>query len=737
MNREVFKLNIGGKELKVEFRNLAEQASGDVLVQYGETMVLATAVMSNYEREEIDFFPLTVDYEERYYAAGRILGSRYIRRESRPSDEAILTSRFIDRAIRPRFPKHLKREVQVVVTCLSWDRENDPDIIGCLAASLALSVSNIPWSGPIAVLRVGKNGEDFILNPTYQEREKNDLDLAIAGLESRLAKIAAGEGDDKILINMIEMEGNEVEEDTVLKAMDFAKPILEKLCDFQEEIVMKVGKEKIKIEESPKDLELEKEIKDFLGDRLEKTLYQENKASRMGKENKFSSSSSFPRSGNSMDEVNALKEELIYYIQGKYPAKRGGEDLSSSSSSATARVFEEEMERLVHENIIKRDKRPDARKIDEIRNIQCEVGLLPRTHGSGLFIRGQTKALSILTLGAPGDVRLLEGMETIGKKRFMHHYNFPPYCSGEVKPMRGPGRREIGHGMLAEKALMSLVPSFDDFPYTIRIVTEILSSNGSTSMAAVSAASLALMDAGVPIKRPATGIALGLMQDNNGNYKILTDIQGPEDHHGDMDFKIAGTEKGITAIQMDVKVAGVGKEIIEKALRQGKKARLQILNEMAKVISKPRPELSPHAPRILTLQINPVKIREVIGPGGKVINEIIEECGVSIDIEDSGRIFVTAEKEEAARKAVEWIKNITREVKVDEIFQGKVKRILDFGAFVEILPGQEGLVHISQLATYRVNKVEDIVKVGDIIPVKVISIDEQGRINLSLKEAKR
>ena len=737
MNREVFKLNIGGKELKVEFRNLAEQASGDVLVQYGETMVLATAVMSNYEREEIDFFPLTVDYEERYYAAGRILGSRYIRRESRPSDEAILTSRFIDRAIRPRFPKHLKREVQVVVTCLSWDRENDPDIIGCLAASLALSVSNIPWSGPIAVLRVGKNGEDFILNPTYQEREKNDLDLAIAGLESRLAKIAAGEGDDKILINMIEMEGNEVEEDTVLKAMDFAKPILEKLCDFQEEIVKKVGKEKIKIEESPKDLELEKEIKDFLGDRLEKTLYQENKASRMGKENKFSSSSSFPRSGNSMDEVNALKEELIYYIQGKYPAKRGGEDLSSSSSSATARVFEEEMERLVHENIIKRDKRPDARKIDEIRNIQCEVGLLPRTHGSGLFIRGQTKALSILTLGAPGDVRLLEGMETIGKKRFMHHYNFPPYCSGEVKPMRGPGRREIGHGMLAEKALMSLVPSFDDFPYTIRIVTEILSSNGSTSMAAVSAASLALMDAGVPIKRPATGIALGLMQDNNGNYKILTDIQGPEDHHGDMDFKIAGTEKGITAIQMDVKVAGVGKEIIEKALRQGKKARLQILNEMAKVISKPRPELSPHAPRILTLQINPVKIREVIGPGGKVINEIIEECGVSIDIEDSGRIFVTAEKEEAARKAVEWIKNITREVKVNEIFQGKVKRILDFGAFVEILPGQEGLVHISQLATYRVNKVEDIVKVGDIIPVKVISIDEQGRINLSLKEAKR
>jgi len=698
MNKEIFKLNIGGRELKVEVRNLAEQASGDVLVQYGETMVLATACMSNYEREGIDFFPLTVDYEERYYAAGKILGSRYIRRESRPSDEAILTSRFIDRAIRPRFPKHLKKEVQVVVTCLSWDRENDPDIISLFAASLALSISNIPWSGPIAVLRVGKNEKDFILNPIYQEREKNDLDLAIAGVKSH-----------EILINMIEMEGNEVTEDMILKAVDFAKSTLEKLIDFQKEIVKKVGKEKDKIETPAKDLELEKEIKDFLGSRLEKALFQQDKVGRM-------------------DEVNALKEELTYFIEGKYPGM--------GKIKYTRDFFEEEMEKLVHENVIKFEKRPDNRKIDEIRNIQCEVGLLPRTHGSGLFIRGQTKALSILTLGAPGDVRLLEGMEITGKKRFMHHYNFPPYCSGEVKPMRGPGRREIGHGMLAEKALMSLVPSFDDFPYTIRIVTEILSSNGSTSMASVSSSSLALMDAGVPMKRPAAGIALGLMQDNKGNYKILTDIQGPEDHHGDMDFKIAGTEKGITAIQMDVKNDGIDKEILEKTLSQGKKARLQILNEMAKVISKPRPELSSYAPRILILKINPIKIREVIGPGGKIINEIIEEYGVSIDIEDSGRIFVTAEKEEAAKKAVERIKNITHEVKVDEVFQGKVKRILDFGAFVEILPGQEGLVHISQLAPYHVNKVEDIVKIGDIIPVKVISIDEQGRINLSLKEAK-
>jgi polyribonucleotide nucleotidyltransferase len=555
---------------------------------------------------------------------------------------------------------------------------------------------------------VGRNEKDFILNPTYQEREKAELDLAIAGFSSPLAKNLGNDKDDEILINMIEMEGNEIEEDTVSKAVDFAKPFLKQLIDFQKEITEKIGKEKVKIEEVPKDENLERDIKDFLGNKLETAFFQKDKKSQA-------------------DEVNLLKEELVCFIQGKYP------DMGKEGYAKT--FFEEEIERIVHENVIKSGKRPDSRKIDEIRNIECEIGLLPRTHGSGLFVRGQTKALSILTLGAPGDVRLLEGMETTGKKRFMHHYNFPPYSSGEVKPMRGPGRREIGHGMLAEKALMPLVPGFDKFPYTIRIVTEILSSNGSTSMASVSSSSLALMDAGVPIIRPAAGIALGLMADLKGNYKILTDIQGPEDHHGDMDFKIAGTEKGITAIQMDVKIQGIGKEIISNALAQGKKARLQILNEIAKVISKPKENLSPHAPRILILQINPVKIREVIGPGGKVINEIIGECGVSIDIEDSGRIFITADKEEAGEKAASWIKNITHEVKVGEIFQGKVKRILDFGAFVEMLPGQEGLVHISQLADYRVNKVEDIVKVGDIIPVKVISIDEQGRINLSLKEA--
>ena len=681
----------------VEIRNLAEKANGNVLVRYGDTVVLATAVMSKEDKAGMDFFPLTVEYEERYYAAGKILGSRFIRRESRPSDEAMITARAIDRTIRPRFPKNLNKEIQVVVTCLSWDGQNDPDVVGLIAASLALSISDIPWLGPIATLRIGRKDGEFLLNPTYEERERDDLDVVFSVKEN-------------LLINMIEMEGEEVGENIILDAYKFASPQLKKLLDFQKEISQKIGKEKIALEEPVSDVELEKEIKEFLGDKLEKALYGR---------------------GDRMEAVNNLKKDLVYFIEGKYPGPPAG----GGKTNYAKNFFEKEMERLVHENIIKKEKRPDGRKLDQIRELEIEAGLLPRTHGSGLFSRGETRALSILTLGAPSDVRLLDGMEIRGKKRFMHHYNFPPYCSGEIKPMRGPGRREIGHGMLAEKALFSLVPTFDEFPYTMRVVTEILSSNGSTSMASVSAASLALMDAGVPIKAPAAGIAVGLMTDGKGNYKVLADIQGPEDHHGDMDLKAAGTKKGVTAIQMDVKIEGITEEVLKDALALAKKSRLQILDEMEKVLAGPRPELSPFAPRIYVLQIKPEKIREVIGPGGKVINEIIEKCEVSIDIEDTGRVFVTAEKEEAAQKAVAWIKNITREVKVGEVFQGKVKRILDFGAFVEILPGQEGLVHISQLAPYRVRKVEDIVRVGDIVPVKVISIDEQGRINLSIKEA--
>ena len=699
MTNNQFKLNIGGRELKVETRNLAEQAAGSCFVQYGDTLILGTAVMSDRNREGADFFPLTVDYEERYYAAGKILGSRYLRRESRPSDEAILTSRLIDRAIRPRFPENLKREVQVVTTCLSWDRENDPDIIGLITASLALSISNVPWFGPIAVVRIGRIEQEFILNPTYEQREKSDLDFVIAGIEK----------NNDILINMMEAEADEISEETISEAAEWAKPYLKELIDFQNQIIKAVGKEKTLIEPAPLDIELEKEIKDFLGDKLEKALFMESKTE-------------------SAQKMNEVKEELIYYIEGKYPGE--------GKISYVKDFLEKETNKIIHQNAILKNKRADGRKLDEIREIDCEAGLLPRTHGSGLFCRGQTKALSILTLGTPGDVRLMEGMENIGKKRFMHHYNFPPYSVGEIKPMRGPGRRDIGHGMLAEKALTPLVPGFEEFPYTMRIVSEILSSNGSTSMASISSSCLALMDAGVPIKAPVAGIALGLMTNEKGDYKILTDIQGPEDHHGDMDFKTAGTEKGVTAIQMDVKIDGINPQILKEALFQGKKARLQILEKMKKVLEKPRPQLSPFAPRILTFQINPEKIREVIGPGGKIINEIIGECGVSIDIEDSGRIFITAEKEEAAEKAASWVNNIIREVKVGEIFQGKIKRILAFGAFAEILPGQEGLIHISQLASWRVEKVEDIVKIGDIVPVKVISVDEQGRINLSLKEAK-
>ena len=700
MKNQKFQIEIGGRNLDVEISNLAEQASGSCFVRYGDTEVLATAVMSKYERGEEGFFPLTVDYEERYYAAGKILGSRYIRRESRPSDEAITTSRLIDRTIRPLFPENLKRETQIIITCLSWDRENDPDIIGLIAASIAISESEIPWSGPITVVRIGrlKNGE-MIINPTYAEREMSDLDLVLAAVSSE-----ASAKEEGILINMIEAEAAEVPEEVILKAVDFARPYLEKIINFQNQIIREVAKEKIKIETLPQDLELEKEIKEFLGDRLEKVL--------------------FPRKTERVEDISVLKEELIFYIEGKYPGMGKGKYVKD--------FFEKEIERLIHENIILKERRPDGRKLDELREISCQVGLLPRTHGSGLFCRGQTKALSILTLGTPGDVKLLQGMEIIGKKRFMHHYNFPPYSTGEVKPIRGPGRRDIGHGMLVEKALLSLIPSFEDFPYTMRIVSEILSSNGSTSMASVSSSSLALMDAGVPIKEPAAGIALGLMQDKKGNYKILTDIQGPEDHHGDMDFKIAGTKNGITAIQMDVKIEGISEKILREALEQGKKVRNQILEKIKEVLEKPRRELSPFAPRILTIQINPEKIREVIGPGGKVINEIIRECGVSIDVEETGKIFVTAEKEEAAKKAIDWIKNITREAKVGEIFQGKVKKILDFGAFVEILPNQEGLLHISQISPSRVTRIEDFFRVGDIISVKVISIDEQGRINLSL-----
>jgi polyribonucleotide nucleotidyltransferase len=648
-------------------------------------MVLSTCCVSSYEKEQAEFFPLTVEYEERYYAAGKIKGPRYIKREGRPSDEAICNARMVDRAIRPLFPKELTREVQVINTVLSWDGENDPDVLALLASSFSLLISQIPWKGPVGAVRVGKIGEKFIINPTYKEKEESQMDVVFSGVKR----------NGEILINMIEGEFSEVDEETILKAFDFAKPEIEKLIDFQEKIAKEIGKEKIPLKVEGKDPFFEEELRRFLGGRLKEALFQKEKS----------------------DKFYQLRKEFLEFVNQNFPER----------VFSALKFLEKEIEDLLAKEIIENGIRPDGRKIDQMREISCQVSVLPRTHGSAVFCRGQTKSLSILTLGAPGDVQLLEGMEISGKKRFMHHYNFPPYSTGEISPLRGPGRREIGHGMLVERALLPIIPDFDQFPYTIRIVSEILSSNGSTSMASVCSSSLALMDAGVPIKRPVAGIALGLVTNERGDYRILTDIQGPEDHQGDMDFKVAGTKEGVTAIQMDVKIDGISRKIFEEALERGREARLEILKIMEEVLPKPRENLSPFAPKILTIQINPEKIRDVIGPGGRVINEIISECGVSIDIEESGKIFVTAEKEEAAKKAISWIKNITREVKVGEIFQGKVKRILSFGAMIEILPGQEGLLHISQIKKQKGLKL----KVGEIIPVKVISIDELGRINLS------
>ena len=689
-----FEIEIGKRKLIAKVNTLAEQADGSCFLQYGETMVLSTVVMSRQEIKGLGYFPLIVEYEERYYAAGKIKGPRYIKRETRPSDEAICNARMIDRTLRPLFPKDLKREVQVINTILSWDGENDPDIVALLASSIALSVSPIPWQGPVAAVRIGKIRDKFILNPTYKEKEESEMDLVISAVKK----------NGNLLINMLEGDFLEMKEQDVLSAFDFAKPYLEKLISFQEKIKKEMGKKKIEIF-SERDLELEEEIRRNFRKKIEEILEPKEKRERI-------------------DLLEKLREEVKEYLSLNFPEKI---DLGME-------ILKEEMKKILEENILKKNLRPDGRKSDQMREISCQVGVLPRTHGSAIFARGLTKSLSILTLGAPGDVQLLEGMEITGKKRFMHHYNFLPYCAGEIKPVRGPSRREIGHGMLVERALLPVIPSFDDFPYTIRVVSEILSSNGSTSMASCCSSSLALMDAGVPIKRPVAGIALGLIFKDFQNYRILTDIQGPEDHLGDMDFKIAGTEKGICAIQMDVKIDGISREILRECLKRGKKARLKILEKMKKVLAKPRPKLSPFAPKILTIKINPEKIREVIGPGGRTINEIISECGVSIDIEETGKIFVTAEKEEAAKKAIAWIKNITREIRVGEVFQGKVKRVLSFGIILELLPGQEGLLRISKLKPILKRR---RIKIGDLIPVKVISIDEIGRINLAPVKLKK
>ncbi len=689
MEIKTFKKEIAQRELIIEAGKLAGQANGSVSVQYGGTLVLATATISDKTREGINFFPLMVDYEERLYAAGKIKGSRFIKREGRPSDEAILSGRMVDRTIRPLFNGRIRNDIQVVLTILSIDQENDPDFCSVIGASLALGLSDIPWNGPVGAIRIAKVDQKIVINPTHEERKKSPYDIIVNGKENRII--------------MIEASGKEVPENEINEAIAESQKYINDIIFFQKDIISKIGKKKKAIALFQADKNIENQIRNFLSGKLDAIMFEKDKI--MQNENK-----------------EKLDKELKQYVLDNFT-----EDVQKIAGL----VFEEEMDKLLHESVMKNNRRPDDRKMDEVRKISAEVGLLPRTHGSALFNRGMTQALTVATLGSPGDEQTLDGMEEEGTKRFMHHYSFPGFSVGEVSPMRGPGRREIGHGSLAEKAIEPLIPEKEVFPYTIRLVSEILSSNGSSSMASVCGSSLSLMDAGVPIPRPAAGIAMGLIMKSEKEYKILTDIQGPEDHYGDMDFKVAGTEKGITAIQMDVKIEGITMEIAEKTLVKARDARIHVIGIMNKSIAEPRKELSQYAPRITSFRINPDKIRDVIGPGGKVINQIIAETGVTIDIEDDGMVMITSKDAEAAVKATTWIKNITREVAAGEIFQGKVTRIMNFGAFVEILPGQEGLVHISELAPKSIRRVEDVVKVGDMIAVKVKEIDSQGRINLT------
>ena len=686
--------DIGGKSWMLSAGKFAPQSSGSVVIRVGDTMVMATVVMGNKPREGIDYLPLLVDYEEKLYAAGKIKGSRWVKREGRPSDEAILSGRVIDRSLRPMFDGRIRLDIQVVVTVLSVDGENDPDVLGLSAASAAVAVSDIPWDGPIAGVRVGRVEGKFVLNPSFLSVESgvSDLDLIVSGTGEHIIMVEAG--------------AKEVSEEDVIAGCALAQTEIAKILEAVKSLSAKAGRPKREIPLFAPSEEV----------RTKLAVY----------DNEYSACLFVPNLAERDAKLSAFREKVI--------AEVAGED--DELKRDVHYILDETMKKLVQKGILEKGQRVDGRGLDEIRAISCEVGLLPRVHGSGLFRRGETQVLTTVTLGGPGDEQLLEDLDTEEerKKRYMHHYNMPGFASGEVKPLRSPGRREIGHGALAERALLPMIPPKETFPYTLRLVSEVLSSNGSTSMASTCGSTLALMDAGIPILSPVAGIAMGLVLDKeSGKYKVLTDILGLEDGNGHMDFKVAGTKKGITALQLDIKVKGLTREILKDALATAKNGRLSIMEKMLQAIAVPRAEMSPYAPRIVSFKINPDKIREVIGPGGKVINGIIAETGVKIDIEDDGTVMVTSTNAEASQKAVDWIKNLIREVQAGEVFQGTITRILDFGAFAEILPGQEGLIHISELEPHRVEKVTDVVKVGDIVPVKVINIDELGRINLSRK----
>ncbi|MEW5952953.1 MAG: polyribonucleotide nucleotidyltransferase [Bacillota bacterium] len=699
-------MDVGGRALSLETGRLADQAGGAVMVRYGDTMVLSAATLSKRTREGIDFFPLAVEYEERLYAVGKIPGG-FIKREGRPSEKAVLSARLIDRPIRPLFPKEMRNEVQIINTIMSVDQDGAPEIAAMNGVSAALMISNIPFKGPIAGVIVGRVNGELVINPTVKQFELSDLHLVVAGTDEAVMMVEAG--------------SREIPERVILEAITFGHETVKKIVAFirdfyREAMEMGLAKEKFDPVLPEVDKDLEAAVTNRAVEKI-RTAVQQCIVEQKSKQDRDAI-------------ISEVTEELLNSFQEAYPDQQ--DQIKS--------IIEAVEKKVVRKFIMAERVRVDGRALNEVRPISVDVGVLPRTHGSGLFKRGQTQVLSVVTLGAISEEQILDGLGVEDTKRFMHHYNFPPYSTGETKPIRTTNRREIGHGALAERALEAVIPSEEEFPYTIRIVSEVLASNGSTSMGSVCGSCLAVMDAGVPIKAPVSGVAMGLVKEGD-DYAILTDIQGIEDHLGDMDFKVAGTSKGVTALQMDIKIPGITSEILEKALEQAHEGRMHILNKMTEVISKPREELSPYAPRIIRASIHPDKIREVIGPGGKIIKKIVEETGVDIDIEDDGRVFIGAVDPEAGKKALAIIESLTKDIVPGELYMGKVTRVTDFGCFVEVvpgvlgLPGKEGLVHISQLAYHRVNKTEDVVKEGDRIMVKAIGYDNQGRLKLSKKDA--
>ena len=683
-----FEMELGGRKLVIENGKMAKQANGAVLVRYGDTVVLVTATASAEPREGVDFFPLTVDYEEKMYAAGKIPGG-FIKREGRPSSDAILCARLIDRPIRPLFPKGYRNDVQIVATVMSVEQDNAPELAAMIGASAALTVSDIPFNGPIAGVRVGRVNDEFVINPTEEQRKVSTLNLTVAGSYDAVMMVEAG--------------ANELPEEVILDAILFGHQEIKRIVEFQNEIRNECGKEKREAKLFTVPEELMTAVRDYTKDRLDEATRNPDKLDRDAH----------------IADINA---EAMEHFLVEYP------EMDKEIAIALHDIEKEIVRRMItHEKI-----RPDGREVEEVRPVSCEVGLLPRTHGSGLFTRGQTQILTVTTLGPLGDEQIIDGLGPETTKHYIHHYNFPGYSVGEAKPIRSPGRREIGHGALAERALVPVIPTTEEFPYTIRLVSEVLESNGSSSMGSVCGSTLSLMNAGVPIKRPVSGVAMGLVKEGE-KYTILTDIQGMEDALGDMDFKVAGTTEGVTAIQMDIKVAGIDRDILYSALQQAKRGRAFILGKMLECIDKPAAELSPYAPRVETIKIKVDKIRDVIGTGGKVVKKIIDETGVQIDIHEDGNIFISSVDAESMKKARQMIEDIVREVEVGEVYTGKVTRLMKFGAFIEVLPGKEGLCHISQLADHRVEKVEDVVQVGDQLQVKVVEIDDKGRVNLSHK----